>query len=97
MQEHRIDDYRNIDGSRDLFDSWTGFTQFTLLEEKPPDGYMWSRGEETDKKANDLQTRHSVARKMVRYVGSVEAKRKSKSGPSNNQNTLTSPGLPTQL
>ena len=20
---------------------WTGFTQFTLLEEKPPDGYMW--------------------------------------------------------
>ena len=31
-----------IDGSRDLSDSWTGFTQFTLLEEKPPDGYMWS-------------------------------------------------------
>ena len=27
---------------RDLSDSWTGFTQFTLLEEKPPDGYMWS-------------------------------------------------------
>ena len=32
----------NIDGSRDLSDPWTGFTQFTLLEEKPPDGYMWS-------------------------------------------------------
>ena len=42
MQERRIDDYWNIDGSRDLSDSWTGFTQFTLLEEKPPDGYMWS-------------------------------------------------------
>ena len=42
MQESRIDDYRNIDGSRDLSDSWTGFTQFTLLNEKPPDGYMWS-------------------------------------------------------
>ena len=41
-QEKRIDDYWNIDGSRDLSDSWTGFTQFTLLEEKPPDGYMWS-------------------------------------------------------
>ena len=27
-----IDDYWNIDGSRDLSDSWTGFTQFTLLE-----------------------------------------------------------------
>ena len=25
-------------------DSWTGFTQLTLLEEKPPEGYMWSRG-----------------------------------------------------
>ena len=42
MQERRIDDYWNVDGSRDLSDSWTGFTQFTLLEEKPPDGYMWS-------------------------------------------------------
>ena len=40
-QEKRIDDYWNIDGSRDLSDSWTGFTQFTLLEE---DGYMWSGG-----------------------------------------------------
>ena len=33
-QEKRIDDYWNIDGSRDLSDSWKGFTQFTLLEEK---------------------------------------------------------------
>ena len=40
-QEKRIDDYWNIDGSRDLSDPWTGFTQFTLLEEKLPDGYMW--------------------------------------------------------
>ena len=42
MQESRIDDNWNIDGSRDLSDSWTGFIQFTLLEEKPPDGKMWS-------------------------------------------------------
>ena len=41
-QEKRIDDYWNDDGSRDLSDHWTGFTQFTLLSEKPPDGYMWS-------------------------------------------------------
>ena len=41
-QERRIDDYWNIDGSRDLSDSWTGFTQFTPLEAKPPNGYMWS-------------------------------------------------------
>ena len=41
-QQKRIDDYWNVDGSRDLSDPWTGFTQFTLLEEKPPDGYLWS-------------------------------------------------------
>ena len=35
-QVKRIDDYWNIDGSRDLSDLLTGFTQFTLLEEKPP-------------------------------------------------------------
>ena len=48
-QEKRIDDYWNIDGSRDLSDSWTGFTQFTLLDEKPPDGYTWSGGRLTRK------------------------------------------------
>ena len=37
-QEKRIDDDWNIDGSKDL----SGFTQFSLLEEKPPDGFMWS-------------------------------------------------------
>ena len=42
MQERRIDDYWNIDGSRDLSDSWTVFTQSTLLEGKPPDGHIWS-------------------------------------------------------
>ena len=41
-QEKRTDDYWNVNGSRDLSDPWTGFTHFTLLEEKPPDGYMWS-------------------------------------------------------
>ena len=39
MQEKRIDDYWNIDGSRDLSDPWTGFAQFTLLE-KHPEGYF---------------------------------------------------------
>ena len=48
-QEKRIDDYWNIDGSRDLSDLWTGFTQFTLLEEKAPDGYMWPWGRLTRK------------------------------------------------
>ena len=42
MRESRIDDYWNIDGSRDLSDPWTGVTQFTSLEKKPPEGLMWS-------------------------------------------------------
>ena len=41
-QEKRIDDFWNIDGARDLSDYWTGFTQFILLEEELPNGYMWS-------------------------------------------------------
>ena len=41
-EEKRIDDYWNVDGSKDLSGPWTGFTQFTLLEVKPPEGYLWS-------------------------------------------------------
>ena len=62
-QEKRIDDYWNIDGSRDLSDPWTGFTQFTLLEEKPPDGYMWS-GWEINEKTAYIQARSSMARTL---------------------------------
>ena len=38
MLEKSIDDHWNVDGDRDLSDTWTGFTRFTLLDEKPPDG-----------------------------------------------------------
>ena len=44
-QEKRIDDYWNVDGDRNLSDLSTGFTRFTLLNETPPKGYMWSRGD----------------------------------------------------
>ena len=47
----------NIDGSRDLSDPWTGFTQFTLLEEKAPDGYMWS-GERLTRKQLTSRPEH---------------------------------------
>ena len=62
LQERRIDDYWNIDGSRDLSDSWTGFSQFTLLEEKPPDGYVVQG--ETDKTAGNIQARSFMARAL---------------------------------
>ena len=56
-QEKRIDDYWNVDGSRDLSDPWTGFTQFTLLEEIPPEGYMWS-GERSTRKQQTSRPDH---------------------------------------
>ena len=33
-----IDDYWNVGQDRELSDTWTGFTRFTMLDEKPPDG-----------------------------------------------------------
>ena len=61
--EKRIDDYWNIDGSRDLSDPWTGFTQFTLLDEKAPDGYTWS-GERLTRKQLTSRPDSSMARVM---------------------------------
>ena len=43
MQEKRVDDCWNVDSNRSLSDSWKGFTKFTLLKEKPPKGFLWSR------------------------------------------------------
>ena len=34
MLERNMDGNWNIDGNRDLSDSWTGFTRFTMLDEK---------------------------------------------------------------
>ena len=56
LQESRIDDYGDIDGSRDLSDPWTDFTQFTPSEEKPPEGYIWSRGRLTKGKRHPART-----------------------------------------
>ena len=72
MQESHIDDYWNIDGSRDLSDSWTGFTQVhsvkwetsTLSSEKPPNGYVVRV--EINEKTADIQVRSFVARTLER-------------------------------
>ena len=68
-----------IDGSRDLSDPWTGFTQFTLLDEKAPDGYMWSGGRLT-KKAAYIQARSSMARVMEVNGKERQAEGKTKVG-----------------
>ena len=43
MSEKNVEDYWNFDGDRELSDTWTGFTRFIILNEKPPDGCTWSR------------------------------------------------------
>ena len=44
MLEKNINDYWNVDGDREVLDTWTSFTRFTILAERPPDGYSWPRG-----------------------------------------------------
>ena len=39
LQESRTDEYWNVNVDRNLSDSWTGFTMFTLLSEKSPKGH----------------------------------------------------------
>ena len=62
-QEKRTDDYWNVDGSRVLSDPWRGFTQFTLLEEKPPRRIYVVR-EEINEKTAYIQATSSMARAL---------------------------------
>ena len=50
-------------GQRDVSDYWTGFTQFTLLEEKPLERIyvVWW---EINEKAADIQARSCMARSL---------------------------------
>ena len=64
---------------RNLSDPWTGFTQFTLLDEKPPDGYTWS-GVEINEKAAYIQARSSMARVMEVNGKERQAEGKAKVG-----------------
>ena len=88
-QEKRIDDYWNIDGSRDLSDPWTGFKQFTLLDEKAPDGYTWS-GERLTRKQLTSRPDH-LWPELWKSVGK-HAKLKEKHKWSNEQPKLDNAG-----
>ena len=61
-QEKRIDDYCNIDGSRDLSELWTGFNQFTPLEENLQRIYLVR--EEIDEKTAYIQARLLMSRTL---------------------------------
>ena len=61
--EKRIDDYWNIDGSRDLSDLWTGFTQFLLYSMKKLLTDIHGPGRRLTRTAY-IQARSSMARVM---------------------------------
>ena len=62
-QQHRIDDYWNIDGSRDLSDSWTGFHTNYSIGRKTSRRIYVVRGE-IDEKTAYIQARSYMARTL---------------------------------
>ena len=85
-QERRIDDYWNIDGSRELSDHWTSFTQFTSLEEQLPDGYIWSGRRLTRKQ---LTSRPDYLwPELGTKLGKMPSWRRGKSGHMKNLNSI---------
>ena len=76
-QEKRIDDYWDIDGSRDLSHYWTGFTQFILMEEKPPSGFLWS-GRRLNRKQLTSRSDHLWAELWTKLGKNAQLKDKQK-------------------
>ena len=76
-QEKRIDDYLDIDGLRDLSDPWTGFTQFNLLEEKLPNGYMLS-GERLTRKQLTSRPQHLWPDLWIKFGRKAQLKERHK-------------------
>ena len=54
MLERRIDDYGNIEGNRDLSDSWTGFHTTHHIGRKTS-GWVYMVREAVDEETNDIQ------------------------------------------
>ena len=88
MLERRIDDYWNIEGAQHLSDLWTGFTRFTTLDEKPPDGYTWS-GERFTKKQTTSRP-HYLWREMWKDMSEAAQRKEKQNGLSRNW-SLTMP------
>ena len=73
LQEKRINDFWNVDSGKHLSNSWTGFTQFIPLKEKPLNGYMWS-GERLTKIQTTTRPDH-VCPKMWTKMGKAAQSR----------------------
>ena len=49
LQEATLDD--DMEGDKSKSESWIGETRLPLLNNNPPEGYMWSQGRLTRKQA----------------------------------------------
>ena len=81
-QEKRMDDYLNVDGNRNLSDSWTGFTRFSFLNSNK---IYVVRGE-TDKIQTTLRPDHIWPDGWIR-IGKPREEERNKNGQSRNQNS----------
>ena len=84
-QERWIDDYWNVDGSRDFSDSWTSFSQSFLLEEKPPNGYVWSGVRLTRRQ---LTSSPDHGQNSGRKWEEMLSRRRSRNGQMKNENSI---------
>ena len=79
LLEKHIDDYW-------YSDAWTSFTIFILLNERPPDGYRWSRRRLTKKQTTSRPD--TVCPIMWKHMSDAAKKKQSKNGPSRNRSTI---------
>ena len=91
-QEKRIYDYWDVDKNRNLSDSWTGFTRFTLLNETLSRGFSWSGGR-TDKNPNGITSGSHKAWRLDKNWKSRAKKRETRMG---NRETKTRTSLCTE-
>ena len=74
-----IEGYWNVDVEKEVSNAWTGLTRLILLNERPPDGYTWSR-RETYEETNNLSSRQCMARYVEASVWCSKKESKTKMG-----------------
>ena len=85
--EKNMDDYWNVEGDRELSDTCTGFTRFTLLKEKPPDGYTWSGGRLTRKQKTSRPEK--LWPEMWKHMSDASKRKEKQTWDTENQNSIT--------
>ena len=83
-----IDGHFNADGEKELSDARTGFTRFILLNQRPPDGCLWSGVRLTRKQTTSRPD--NVWPDVWKHLSDAAKSKANKSGPSRNQSSIMS-------